>query len=104
MGAETRADGSQRRIAQQSRAAIAEMQPPFGEARDQRQEASHATAAPFGVDQGFAENHVAAALSINRLAFCRGLAKTADEGFRTFELSGPELRIAAREINRIRGA
>ena len=73
--AKTGAGVSEWPAAKQRHAAIAEMKPPVGKARRERQQPRHSLSAPLGVDQIFAEHHIAAAFTIHRFLLGCGAAQ-----------------------------
>src|SRR5690242_18052047 len=58
--------GPEHAVRQQPRRAIAEMQFAFGEARRVTEEPGHRVGAPVAILDALAQNHVTAALAVNR--------------------------------------
>src|SRR5215472_2617334 len=56
----------------------------------------------FAVDQGLAENHIAAALAVDGLPVSRSFAEAGSKLCRGREPIRPKLRIAAGKVDRIR--
>jgi|SRR6516162_3814490 len=86
----------ERPAGEKGRAAIAEMEASVGKARHQRQQPSHALSAPLGVDQIFAEHHVAAAFAIDRFPASRGAVQARGKSLGGAKRACPKLWIAAR--------
>ena len=86
---------------QRSHYAVAEMPAAGGEGRHERQQAEHAVAPAFRIDDRLPQRHVAAALAENPRAALRGGPHAVTERFRYGKLFAMQFGIAARQVDRI---
>jgi hypothetical protein len=98
VAAKARAGGSQRGLAKQASRAIAEMETPFGKARDEWEQPGHLAPTPLAVHQGATEDHIAVALAVDRLSMRGGTAEPAQKGLRGTEAVRPKFRICGGSV------
>ncbi len=102
MAFEADASSAQSTVLPQRHLTVAEMPPSVGERRFQRQQAGHGVPMAVAVDQAATQDHVSAALAVDRDAPRRRVDEAIDEGPVRGKRCAVELRIAAGQIDRVR--